>query len=106
MKWTYRVTAAARPRLIMRLAQVFDQQMIEIDRLEVKRLQDATMMRIEVCCEEHLARRIHAKLYRLADVAHVLLSNEQRVVVGGAAPNPSAQELRCDDGSALSGRSL
>ena len=103
MKWTYRVTAAARPRLVMRIAQVFDQQMLEIDRLEAKRLQDATMMRIEVRCEEHVAHRIHAKLYRLADVAHVLLSNDRRVVIGGGVPNPVyAGELRCDDVAAVS----
>ena len=93
MKWTYRVTAAATPRLIMRLAQVFDQQLLEMDRLEVMRLQDATMMRVEVCCEEHVARRIHAKLYRLADVAHVLLSNEQRVVISGASESSALESL-------------
>ena len=103
MKWTYRVTAAARPRLVMRIAQVFDQQMLEIDRLEVMRLHDATMVRIEVCCEEHVAHRIHAKLYRLVDVAHVLLSNDQRVVIGGGVPNPAyAEEFRCDDFAAVS----
>ena len=104
MRWTYRITAAAaRPRLIMRLVQLFDQQLLEIDRLEVMRLHDATMVRIVVRCEEHVARRIHAKLYRLADVAHVLLSNDRRVVIGGGVPNPVyAGELRCDDVAAVS----
>lgn len=93
MVWTYRITAAARPRLIMRLAQIFDQQLLEIDRLEVIRERDVTVIRIEIHSDEYLARRIHAKLYRLSDVVHVVLSNAQDQVVGeGELPNPSAPE--------------
>lgn len=93
MVWTYRVTAAARPRLIMRLAQVFDQQLLEIDRMEVVRQRDVTVFRIEVHCDEYLAHRIHAKLYRMADVVHVVLSNaHDEVVSEGDLPNPNAPE--------------
>jgi glycine cleavage system regulatory protein len=91
MVWTYRITAAARPRLIMRLAQIFDQQLLEIDRLEVIRERDVTAVRIEIDCDEYLARRIHAKLYRLSDVLHVVLANARDEVVGeGKLPNPNA----------------
>ena len=75
----------------MRLAQIYDQQLLEIDRLHVIRERDVTAIRIEVTCDEYLARRIHAKLYRLSDVVHVELSNAQDGIVGeGDIPNPSA----------------
>jgi len=91
MVFTYRITAVARPRLIMRLAQIYDQQLLEIDRLNVVRERDVTAIRIEVDCDEYLAHRIHAKLYRLADVVHVELSNAQDGIVGeGDIPNPNA----------------
>gem|GEM_PF-2657682 len=91
MVWTYRITAVARPRVIMRLAQIYDQQMLEIDRMSVVREHDATAVRIEVQCDECLAHRIHAKLYRLSDVAHVELSNAQDGVVSeGDVPSPNA----------------
>lgn len=47
MVWTYRITAVARPRLIMRLAQIYDQQMLVIDRMNVVREHDAAAIRIE-----------------------------------------------------------
>jgi hypothetical protein len=44
-----------------------------------------------VVCDEYLAHRIHAKLYRLSDVVHVELSNAQDGIVGeGDIPNPNA----------------
>lgn len=93
MMWTYRITAAARPRLIMRIAQVFDQQLLEIDRLEVIRERDVTVLRAEVHCDEYLARRIHAKLYRMPDIMHVALSNEHDEIVGeNEMPNPNPPE--------------
>lgn len=91
MVWTYRITAVARPRLIMRLAQIYDQQMLEIDRMSIVRERDVTAVRIEVECDEYLAHRIHAKLYRLADIAHVELSNAHDGIVSeGDVPNPNA----------------
>lgn len=91
MVWTYRIKAVARPRLIMRLAQIYDQQMLEIDRMNVVREHDAAAIRIEVQCDEYLARRIHAKLYRLSDIAHVELSNAQEGIVSeGEVPSPNA----------------
>jgi len=91
MVFTYRITAVARPRLIMRLAQIYDQQLLEIDRLSVVREHDVTAIRIEVACDEYLAHRIHAKLYRLSDVVHVeLLNAENGIVSEGDIPNPNA----------------
>jgi hypothetical protein len=93
MVWTYRITAAARPRLIMRIAQIFDQQLLEIERLEVLRESNVTQMRVEVQCTEHLARRIHAKLYGTSDVIHAALANaEDDIVSEGELPQPSPPE--------------
>lgn len=75
----------------MRLAQVYDQHLLEIDRMSVIRERDATAVRIEVQCDPYLAHRIHAKLYRLTDIAHVELSNAQEGVVSeGDIPSPNA----------------
>jgi hypothetical protein len=75
----------------MRIAQIFDQQLLEMDRLEVVRQRDVTVMSVEVDCNEYLARRIHAKLYRTSDVVHVVLANANDEVIGeGEIPNPSA----------------
>lgn len=75
----------------MRLAQIYDQQMLEIDRMSVVREQDAASIRIVVQCDEYLAHRIHAKLYRLSDIAHVELSNTpQGIVSEGDVPSPNA----------------
>jgi hypothetical protein len=87
MAWTYRITAAARPRLAMRIAQVFDQQMLEVDRFELVRQDAVAVIRICVSCDESLARRIHAKLYRLTDLVQVELSD-------GAVQGTGEGELR------------
>jgi hypothetical protein len=73
--WTYRITAAARPRLAMRVVQIFDQQLLEVDSFNLAREDAVTTIRIAVRCEEPLARRIHAKLYRLTDLVHIELSD-------------------------------
>ena len=75
----------------MRLAQIYDQQMLEIDHMSVVREHHAAAIRIKVQCDEYLARRIHAKLYRLSDIAHVELSNAQEGIVSeGDVPSPNA----------------
>lgn len=91
MAWTYRITAAARPRLAMRVAQIFDQQLLEMDRFDLAREDAVTTIRISVECDESLARRIHAKLYRLADIVHVELSSGMPQSTGeGELRNPSS----------------
>ncbi|MDE1177964.1 MAG: hypothetical protein PW789_15400 [Edaphobacter sp.] len=77
----------------MRVAQIFDQQLVEIDRLEVVRGRGTTTLRVEIRCDEYLARRIHAKLYRMPDIQHAALANaDDDVVSEGELPNPSAPE--------------
>ncbi len=76
MAWTYRITAAARPRLAMRVAQIFDQQLLEVKHFHLVREDAVTTIRISVDCGEPIAHRIHAKLYRLTDVVRVDLASE------------------------------
>lgn len=76
MAWIYRITAAARPRLAMRVAQIFDQQLLEVEHFHLVREDAVTTIRISVDCGEPIAHRIHAKLYRLADVVRVDLTSE------------------------------
>jgi hypothetical protein len=90
MAWTYRITAAARPRLAMRVAQIFDQQLLEPERFELIRQEAVTTIRICVSCDEPVARRVHAKLYRLADLVRVELSD-------GSHPASDEGDLRAPD---------
>lgn len=91
MAWTYRITAAARPRLAIRVAQIFDQQLLEVDQFHLVREDAVTTIRISVDCGEPIAHRIHAKLYRLADVVRVDLASETRQgAIEGELRNPSS----------------
>lgn len=78
MAWSFQIKAVARPRLIMRVAQIFDQQMLEIERFDLTREGSIATIHISVECDEPVVRRVHAKLYRLADLAHVDLLDQAR----------------------------
>ncbi len=80
MEWTYRIRAAARPRTLMRIAQVFDQQMVSMRRCLLEETGDVVEMAITVETEEALAVRIHAKLYKLLDLHQVdLVAGPSRI---------------------------
>ena len=76
MKWTYQISAAARPRVLERIAQVFEQQMISMQRLVLEQSQGKLAMNITVEVEEGMARRVHAKLYKQIDVLDIRLMGE------------------------------
>ncbi len=80
MKWTYQISATARPRVLERVAQVFEQQMIAMQRLVLEEFQGKLAMNITVEVEEDLARRVHAKLYKQIDVLHIDLMAEHAAV--------------------------
>ncbi len=90
MMWTYRITASSRPRLAMRVAQIFDQQMLEAEQFHLTRQGDATSIHIVVECDAFLAHRIHAKLYRLTDIVHADLLDEALQNVAGEEPQGSS----------------
>jgi acetolactate synthase regulatory subunit len=71
MKWTYQITAASRPRVLMRLVQIFDQQSLVIRSLELALLDNRVRISLTVEVERELALRLQAKLYHQMDIENV-----------------------------------
>ena len=71
MQWTYRIIAASRPRVLMRLVQLFDQQSLVIRSLELALLDNCVKISLTVEVERELALRIQAKLYHQIDIESV-----------------------------------
>jgi acetolactate synthase small subunit len=71
MQWTYHITAASRPRVLMRLVQIFDQQSLAISSLTLALVDDRVQIRLTAEIEPELAHRILAKLYNQTDIQHV-----------------------------------
>jgi hypothetical protein len=71
MEWTYKISASARPKVLMRVVQVFDQQSMPMRRCVLEECGE--LLEIEIVAEmgEDLARRIQAKLYKLVDLLEV-----------------------------------
>ena len=77
MRWTYQISAAAKPRVLLRVAQVFEQQTIALQRLVLEEYGGALKIKVTVEAEEELARRVHAKLYKQLDMLHIELLAER-----------------------------
>ena len=71
MKWIYQITAASRPRVLMRLVQLFDQQSLVIRSLELALLDNRVRINLTVEVERELALRLQAKLYHQTDIENV-----------------------------------
>jgi hypothetical protein len=71
MEWTYRISAAARPRVLMRIAQLFDQQLVPIRVCLLEERGGLLDIVITIDVEPELAQRIHAKLYHHVDLLSV-----------------------------------
>jgi hypothetical protein len=65
MSWIYSITAKQEARLLMRVTQIFDQQMVTPKMLTWSCAESIVEITVHVLCEEPLARRIHAKLWHL-----------------------------------------
>jgi glycine cleavage system regulatory protein len=76
MEWTYQITAASRPRVLMRLVQLFDQQSLVIRSLELALLDNRVKINLTVDADAALAHRIQAKLYHQLDIQEVDLVAE------------------------------
>ena len=74
MQWTYRISAASRPRVLMRLVQVFDQQSLVISSLELALLDNCVKITLTVDVEPELAHRLRIKLYNQTDIQDVDLT--------------------------------
>jgi acetolactate synthase regulatory subunit len=71
MEWTYQITAASKPKVLMRLVQVFDQQSLVIRSLELALLDNSVKINLTVDADTALAHRIQAKLYHQLDIQNV-----------------------------------
>ena len=81
MVCTYKITAHARPRVLARTIQLFDQQPLITRALIFERLNDELHIRVTIECELALAHRLEAKLHHQLDIHSVeLLTN---VCTGG-----------------------
>ncbi len=74
MQWTYKITAASRPKVLMRVAQVFDQQLHSMSELMLADVDGTVTIHINVDVSADLAHRIQAKLYSQLDVRNVDLA--------------------------------
>ena len=77
MKWIYNIGASLRPRVLMRVILVFDQQRVSVRRCLVVENDQVLEMTITVDAEENVARRICAKLCGQEDIRCVELSSEE-----------------------------
>ncbi len=76
MPWTYQIAAAPKPRVLARVAHLFDQQLLTISALTLSQNEAATItLTVEV--EAALAHRLHAKLLHLQDVEQVRLTETE-----------------------------
>ncbi|CAN5704811.1 hypothetical protein BH10ACI4_BH10ACI4_08340 [soil metagenome] len=83
MEWTYTINALSRPRVLMRVVQVFDQQMVNMRECRLIESGDSLRITILIDASEDLARRMHAKLYKQLNMEHIDL------VAGRSIPNES-----------------
>jgi hypothetical protein len=71
MQWTYQITAVSKPRVLMRLVQLFEQQSLVIHSLRLALLDDRVKISLTVEVEPELAHRLQAKLYHQIDIQEV-----------------------------------
>ena len=73
MDWTYKITAAANPRMLLRVLQLFDQQRLAYHQLSYAVAGEVATIVIRTPADPHHASRIHAKLYNQHDIREVEL---------------------------------
>ena len=86
MEWTFKIGAEARPRVLMRIAQLFEQQMVAMHTCHMVTVDGQFDILITVEVEAELAHRIHAKLWKQFDLLTVDL-------IAGAPPNAEDSDL-------------
>lgn len=77
MHWTYRITAASKPRVLPRLVQLFAEQSLAIRALDVALLHQSAQIDIAVETGSEGAHRMKAALDHQADVRLVELTAGQ-----------------------------
>lgn len=86
MEWTYKINALARPRLLMRVAQVFDQQSLVMRWCVMTEAGGRVDLRIGVVANADVARRVHAKLYKCVDIDRVDLEGDAELALPSEPP--------------------
>ena len=71
MEWTYKISASVRPKVLMRVVQVFDQQSVAMRRCLLEECGEVLEVTIVAEVDEDLARRMQAKLHKLVDLLEV-----------------------------------
>ncbi|QHN02309.1 hypothetical protein FTO74_02170 [Granulicella sp. WH15] len=74
MEWKFQLTAAARPRVLSRVMQLFDQQSLNVRSLVFTQTAEVIVIQALVEVEAALAQRLQAKLYRQIDLREVMLT--------------------------------
>lgn len=78
MHWTYRITAASKPRVLPRLVQLFAERSLTIRSLGVALLHQSAEIHITVQTDSDIAHRLKAELDHEADVREVELTLGQQ----------------------------
>lgn len=73
MQWTYKIIATPQPRVLARVLQLFDQQLIVVQSLTLTQTEVEIRVRISAEIEPALAVRLHAKLLHVMAVEDVQL---------------------------------
>jgi hypothetical protein len=75
MEWTFRLTATLGPRVLARVAQIFDQHLLAIQDCTLKAYDNAVEIIVIAQTDEAKASRIQAQLSHLVDMQDVALSS-------------------------------
>jgi acetolactate synthase small subunit len=78
MHWTYRITAASKPRVLPQLVQLFAERSLAIRSLGVALLHQSAEIHITVQADADLAHRLKTELDHQADVREVELTLGQQ----------------------------
>ena len=82
MHWTYQITAASHPRVLLQLVQFFEEQSLVISALDVALHHQSAKINLTVEAESALAHRLHAELPQQPHVRQVELLAAQPCAVG------------------------
>ncbi|HLI02846.1 MAG TPA: hypothetical protein VKU93_01140 [Terracidiphilus sp.] len=85
MRWAFEVVAAGDRRLLSRILQALENQMVSIHSFHGEIRDDAARVRFVISSEEDKSYRIKAILYRIENVISVSASEQESVEIPGIA---------------------
>lgn len=75
MTWTFHIDAAGTRRVLSRVLQVLDSQMVQMREFAAEFKEDRVLIKATVSSQHDSGYRIEALLHRLEDVRHVVLTD-------------------------------